>query len=250
MRHVRPVFFAQHEATLEHVFAETKINDSWESGDFLELRRRRLVPAEHGKGEGTIWPDVPPTAPIVRSGPATLLPPEKRKLKRLHSFGLARLKSLLSHPSGRRSVEPVKTFVSSSLSPYPSAAPTSTTISAHDALTSFVHLSGLYLRAKFHADSYQFIMDDRDPFRYGSSFLKHDDTTSFLLRTWNDFKPDSQIEKIEILFYAPTGSDKRWKCRIQEEWVRRVNGLWGWEAVVEIVEGGLDLPQGTLKGLR
>ncbi|KAH4062435.1 hypothetical protein HBH70_183290 [Parastagonospora nodorum] len=230
MRHVRPVFFAQHEATLEHVFAETKINDSWESGDFLELRRRfrrsmARVKARYGQTFHQQHPS-------------------------LHSFGLARLKSLLSHPSGRRSVEPVKTFVSSSLSPYPSAAPTSTTISAHDALTSFVHLSGLYLRAKFHADSYQFIMDDRDPFRYGSSFLKHDDTTSFLLRTWNDFKPDSQIEKIEILFYAPTGSDKRWKCRIQEEWVRRVNGLWGWEAVVEIVEGGLDLPQGTLKGLR
>jgi hypothetical protein len=93
-------------------------------------------------------------------------------------------------------------------------------------------------------------MDPRDPFRWGSSLLKKEAAGDLTLRLWHDLKKQSKIEKLELLFLAPKGSDKKWRFSVRNKSECGQDGLWRSREVLEVQEEGFDYPQGHLGDLR
>lgn len=179
-RLIRLALLARHGASLRLFNAGTNVQDAWEPEDFLELRERaprlktlvatlKLQKVAEGKGEGTIWPDVTPPSPKSNPAPVQIPVPSKSGPEKERKYSFARLTSLVSS-SRRPPPNPMK--VTPSPSPQPSSISPSPNVSVHAALTSFPYLTHLYLTARLSHDSYEFIMDSRDPFRWGPCLLK------------------------------------------------------------------------------
>jgi hypothetical protein len=257
MHFIRRALLASSGASLRHLQSNTVQRASWEPGEFLALRERapglqtlvapmKLQQATQAQEEGTIWPDIAPPPESAALSAKSPLPietfPEKRS-----RFGFARFRSLVSasRPPPTDSPKP-----SPSTSSPTSSISTSPKTSVHMAITSFPNLTHLRLTVDLSDDSYQFIMDPRDPFRWGSSLLKKEAAGDLTLRLWHDLKKQSKIEKLELLFLAPKGSDKKWRFSVRNKSECGQDGLWRSREVLEVQEEGFDYPQGHLGDLR
>lgn len=178
MRLIRPALLARHGASLQLFNAGTNVQQAWEPEDVLEFRERapglktlvatlKLQKTVEGKREGTICPDVTPPSPEANPASVQLPLPSESGPEKERKSGFARLRSLVSS-SRRPPTNPMK--ITPSPSPQPSSISPSPNVSVHATVTSFPHLTHLSLTVRLSHESYQFIMDSRDPFRWAPAY--------------------------------------------------------------------------------
>jgi hypothetical protein len=228
MRKVRPTLLAKHGRSLQSLEAEYGKSVAWEPEHFFDLAETAQemkilrLPMKVHKKEGidkmSAWPD------------------ENAMQK---TSAVARLKKLFARSSSQKhgSSSLRSSTVPSSPSTPPSAAAHR---SVHSALTSFRHLTQLYLKVYLEYHSYQLISYPH-PDEWGSPQIKHKVVQKLMLRLWHDFGPKSEIERIEVIFIAPGGSTKTWYYTVFQKWQKRSSdGICEGKVVVEMREEGKD----------